>query len=165
MTQQPRPEAIAAADWWAAKLGHATHILGRPDDPSVGTAMIMANAATGLASRTYTDEQRDRFRVAAAERIEAHLQRYTEQWPFEGSWDPAEPFRGAALRTIHVDYGPDPILLDAADQTGIIIGMLDLPMKTVMWVNPGLVEVAEGYGVERVVVWRAAIPPDPEDDQ
>jgi hypothetical protein len=153
MTISLRPEATAAADWWAGKLGHATHVIGRPDDPSVGVSTVLANAATAIAGRTYTDGQRAAFRAALAERIEAHLRRYTEQWPWEGCWDPAEPRRGSAMRPIHCDYGPDPIILDAADQAGVKVTMLDLPMKTVMWVNPGRVEVAEGYGAEPAVVW------------
>lgn len=153
--RKPRPEAVAAAAWWAAKIGHATHIIGRPDDPSVATGTAFANAATAFAGRTYTDEQREAFREALAARIEEHIQKFSERWPWEGSWDPAEPFRASAMRTIHCDYGPDPMLADAAEQAGIKVTMLDVPMKTVMWVNPGEVKVSEGYGADPVTVWAA----------
>ncbi len=65
-----------------------------------------------------------------------------------GSWRDAvekdDPQWGSALRTICVDYGPEQILADAAEVAGI--SRLRFPYKTVMWVSPGSVEVALGYG-------------------
>jgi hypothetical protein len=155
VNRQPRPEAVAAAAWWASKLGNATHIIGRPEDPSVAAGTAFANVATSMAGRAYTDAQRAAFRQALAERIEELIQRYTEQWPWEGMWDPTEPRKASAMRTVGCDYGPDPVLAAAAEQAGIRVTMLDLPMKTVMCIDPGEVKVSEGYGAEIQTVWKA----------
>jgi hypothetical protein len=156
-TITPRPEAIAAAAWWASRLGYAAHDIGSRD-PGERQSSEFAFLATGLANRTFTDEQREAFRRELAGTIEEHLRRW-ESGVHEGAWRPENPQWGSALRSFGCDYHPESVLTDAAERAGIKIGSLDLPMKTTMWVNPGIVRVGEGYGAGIVTVWDAADPP------
>jgi hypothetical protein len=139
----PRPEAVAAAAWWAEQLAAKAvrHDVG--DD----TANILSNTVAGLVRRQRDQAQIDAFREALAEEIDQHVERY--------GWRPGQPHFGSAMRAIMVDYGPDPVLADAAEKAGFELKTLDLPMKTVMWINPGRVEVAAGYRSAPVVVWEA----------
>ncbi|MGW0993508.1 hypothetical protein [Streptomyces sp. NPDC002520] len=138
----PRPEAIAAADWWAAKLASpARHDVGATESNA------LANTVSALVQRQRSQAQIEAFREALAEEIEQHVEKY--------SWRPDEPDFGSYMRSIMVDYGPDPVLADAAEHAGFELKVLDLPMKTVMWINPGIVKVAEGYSAQPVIIWRA----------
>jgi hypothetical protein len=149
---EPRAEAQHAASWWTSRLGRASHDIGQRDDDEREKSALAEMAARLIGDR-FTDQQRQDFRAALADRIEEHLQKLsTGIW--KGGWDPAEPQRGSANRAIGCDYGPDQVLNDAAMRAGLSIQMLDLPMKTVMWINPGVVKVAEGYNADPVVVWR-----------
>lgn len=131
-------EARTAARWWANQLG--------PDSPARnGDA---TNEMFALAAKTTqtppTPEQVETFRAHLEQGIIAMLRD-----PFK-AWDKAVaegPQWGSGLRTIGVDYGPDPILGDALEAAGIPArkGTLLLPLKTVMWVNPGQVKVGLGY--------------------
>jgi hypothetical protein len=137
----PRPEAVAAADWWAQQLAApADHEIGSP------TQTAFANAATTIGRNPKAPEQIEAFRAAAADAIEGHVSQY--------EWRPDEPLFGSYMRTITCDYGPDPLLADAAERAGFKLSTLDLPMKTVMWVNPGKVSVAVGHGGGQQVVWQ-----------
>lgn len=140
----PRPEAIAAADWWAQKLANpGQHDVGRGAEGS----SALANTVAAIVQRQRSQAQIEAFREALAEEIEQHVEKY--------GWRPDEPDFGSYMRAIEVDYGPDPVLADAAEKAGFELKILDLPMKTVMWINPGVVKVAEGYCAQPVVIWRA----------
>lgn len=140
----PRPEAIAAADWWANKLAQPpVHSLGRGAEQS----SALANAATDMARRQHGQAEIDAFRQTLAEEIEKHID--------DDSWRPENPLWGSYMRAIEVGYGPDAVFTDAAERAGFKLGAFDLPMKTVMWINPGLVKVAEGYNAQPVVIWNA----------
>ncbi|MEV5449977.1 hypothetical protein [Streptomyces sp. NPDC052535] len=142
----PRPEAIAAAGWWAGKLATpADHDIGRGAEES----SALANSVSALVRRQRSQAQIEAFREALADEIEQHLAQHPD------AWRPDDPLWGSGLRDIGVDYGPDAVLADAAERAGFELKMLDLPMKTVMWINPGVVKVAEGYSAQPVIVWRA----------
>lgn len=145
----------AAADWWAGRLAHGTdqHDLGGRDEAERDLTAT-ARAASFVLRQRFTAEQVEAFASELAERIEQHLVRW-ETYPHEGAWDSTNPRRGSALRAIHCDYCPHPVLADAAERAGFELKMFDLPMKTVMWINPGEVTVSEGYAAPTVVVWRA----------
>lgn len=154
MFKRPRPEAIAAAAWWASRLGNAVHDLGHRDpDAARKTAGANLLGAT-LLHRTFTADQVEAFRREVAAGVEAVIAK-DEQ---EGHWRPDNPQWGSAVRSIAVDYGADPVLRDAAERAGITLKTLDLPLKTCMWVNPGHVRVREGYSAAVVTVWDAADP-------
>ena len=151
-----RPEARAAADWWAGKLAAGTdeHDLG-DRDAAERDLTATARAASAVLRQRFMTEQVDAFAEHLAEGIEQHLVKW-ESYPHEGAWDPADPRRGSALRAVDVDYGPHPVLAEAAERAGIKLKMFDLPMKTVMWINPGEVTVSEGYGGGVTTVWTPA---------
>ncbi|MHC3474674.1 hypothetical protein ACYF6T_39105 [Streptomyces sp. 7R007] len=140
----PRPEATAAANWWADKLaGPARHDVGSGAEES----SAIANTMSALVQRQRSQAQIDAFREALAEDIEQHLGTY--------GWLPDHPEFGSYMRAVMVDYGPDPVLAGAAEKAGFELRTLDLPMKTVMWINPGIVKVSEGHSAKPVVIWRA----------
>lgn len=69
------------------------------------------------------------FRAALVDALAEHLAQY--------SWNPDVPELGSAMRAILNDYGPDPVLADAATAAGVDVS--HAPWKTVMWINPGRV--------------------------
>lgn len=140
-------EARAAARWWADRL----------------TADEAQRTGDGL-NEAFADFARSKMPAPSPEQIETfrtHLEARILQMirSPESCWqdalDTGEPHRGSAFRTIMVDYGPDPILKDAADVAGV--KALLLPMKTCMWVNPGSVRVSHGYnGADAAVALESA---------
>jgi len=59
-------------------------------------------------------------------------------------------------RDISVDYGPDPILSEAATAAGFKPDMLAFPWKTNMWLVDGKVQVRHGYAAPVVLVYAPA---------
>ncbi|WP_282204527.1 hypothetical protein [Kitasatospora fiedleri] len=143
-----RSEAVAAASWWALRLAEPSHQnVGHPDANTLLAALANTNA------RAYTPDQVEAYRVALTARIEAHLA--------QSEWSLAEPIFGSEVRCLYNDYSLDPVLTEAAATAGIEVGVADLPLKTVMWIDPGKVSVRSGYGseVETVWDWRWPWPP------
>ncbi|MFI5973545.1 hypothetical protein [Streptomyces sp. NPDC051452] len=140
----PRPEAVAAANWWAKTLAEPPgHDLGR----GAAESSTPANSVSALVRRQRSQADIEAFREALAEEIEQHIAQY--------SWRSEAPDFGSYMRSIGVDYGPDDVLADAAEKAGFKLKALDLPMKTVMWINPGVVKVAQGHGAPITVIWEA----------
>lgn len=153
----PRAEAVHAANWWASRLGNAEpHVTDSRDDAERETQAVAVFASSF--SRTFTDQQRTAFARELAPLIEAHL-RENETGIWEGAWRRDDPKRGSAIRDVSIDYAAHPVLRQAAEAAGIELKTLDLPLKTVMWINPGEVIVAEGYGSDGVDVWRGEASP------
>jgi hypothetical protein len=129
----PCPAALAAAAWWANQLnGDAAQ------DAGDGGINGMYALLKGSLSTRHPVDRVEAFGASLAHRIAAELERR--------SWGV----------TIGVDYGPDPILQDAAADAGIRLGMADLPIKTVMWVKPDEVAVAAGYSADRETIFAEA---------
>lgn len=130
-------EIAAAVKWWA-------DCLRSPRPHNNGDAMqSMLSTAVTRSKSPLSEEQ-----IAGFEKsLEATIRRSCQE-----CWDPAEPSRGSYFRTIGVDYGPDLCLVTAANVGGFDIDYR-LPIKTVMWINPGEVKVAEGYGAAPKVIW------------
>jgi hypothetical protein len=141
-TTTPRPEAVAAATWWAEQLA-------APPQHDVGARLstAFANVATDHGRRQRVLERIDAFRTALADRIEQHLAHYC--------WLPDEPDFGSYVRAVMVGYGPGDVLADAAERAGFRLASFDLPMGTVMWIDPGVVKVAAGQGAQSVAIWEA----------
>ncbi|WP_018219126.1 DUF2267 domain-containing protein [Salinispora vitiensis] len=138
----PKPEARAAATWWADKLTSDTrHDLGGRD-AAEQAATATFNVASVMLRQRFTPAQADRFADALATLIDQHLRGEAPQQDF-------------ARLAIHCDYGIDPVLAEAATRAGLSVSMFDLPMKTNMWIIPGRVTVSEGYGAPDEVVWAA----------
>jgi hypothetical protein len=124
-------EARTAAKWWADQLR---------DQPQHDNGDALGSAFAGLVAARLpplTYEQ-----IAA---FEQHLCAGLLVLLKADTWDETDPGRGGYFRTVAVDYDPDPLLTGAARQAGFKAD-LRLPIKTVMWINPGEVSVACGYG-------------------
>lgn len=149
----PRPEAAAAAAWWAAWLNGPppAHDIGRRTSDE-RDASDRATLTAAITQRTLTAGQVARFRDELAAGIEAHLVRW-ETGTFAGAWRPDEPRWASSLRSVSIDYHPWSLFRDAADRAGFRLPGLALPIKTVMWINPGQVRVAVGYFGEPVTIW------------
>ncbi len=140
-------EIAAAAKWWADHLrtNHAPKVDNgaRTEEQRIGELLI------GLVQslvKPLSPETADRFeRELAAKMIS----------DFSEGWDPSRPLWGAAFRTIGTDYHPDGFLQAAGRAAGI--ERLDpyLPIKTIMWVNPGKVVVRCGYAAHEEVIYEA----------
>jgi BTG family protein len=147
----PRPEAIAAAAWWASWLnGPPAHDVGRR---TLGErdSSDRATLAAVIVHRTFTAAQVARFAAELAAGIETRLAEQEARSP--GSWRPDNPAWGSALRCVSIDYHPWALFRDAADRAGFRLPGLALPMKSATWINPGQVRAAAGYGAERVTIW------------
>jgi hypothetical protein len=135
------PEIYAAVEWWANQLLGPCHV-----DAGDPTGQIEAVTMWAQNTRDQPGEhQIERFRIA--------LSALTASMCAATSWLECEPMRGSACRTLGVDYGPDATLRCALDFAGIQGGNLVLPIKTVMWIDPGSVKVRCGYHGGEVVLW------------
>jgi hypothetical protein len=119
--------ARKAAKWWS-KFLDAPVILDNGDQSGTG---FMASALAGLAqdiSRAkLPDDAPKKFEDALTGLLEAK----TDEW-----------------LCIGVDYHPDTILDNAAEEAGFSLGMTLLPWKTTMWIMGDKITVRNGYHAE-----------------
>ncbi len=125
-----RPELAFAANWWAKTL--MSQFLNDAGDWQINA---VANW-TGSVLDKPRPEQAERFRTALICLMAAR---------FAETWRENEPGWASYYRTVGTDYHPDAILSAALDFAGVTGGSLTLPIKTLMWVNPGSVIVRPGY--------------------
>lgn len=135
------PEVKTAVDWWTA-------CLTRENKQDSGDAKLNADASLirslGGDVRFPHGGTVQRFRLCLTVAIAAHVAKY---------WHEEEPDRGSACRTVATDYGPDFTLEIALAAARVEQGSLILPIKTVMWINPGQVKVACGYGAAAEIIY------------
>lgn len=134
-------EIRVAARWWADALAGSKQALGKqigvgPDEPAGGPiaggmfAMLGAREAVSV-----TDEAVAIFRVSLERALRDRYAGFAGQSSYG--------------RTIATDYHPDAPLSEALSCAGLNPhSMTLLPLKTVMWVDPGRVAVAAGYGAQ-----------------
>lgn len=139
-------EIEAATEWWADKLRHIAKFDNGDDSPVGGITAVLAMTLSAQ-NAVPTEKQIDRFRASLDWRLMA---RCVSTWRYD------QPNWCSAHRTVHVDYGPDPILRDACDDAGIERADSRFPCKTTMWIDPGKVQVAEGYGKGPVTIFPVA---------
>lgn len=120
--------SAAAASWWANKLNNPSFDNG---DTESGLASMLAMSVARM-SPDLTIDQKQRFFNVLAPEIEKNLVR-------------------AGSVSLGVDYGPDPILGDAADSSGVPTSRF--PWKTHMYVYPDYVTVSVGYHGQSILVW------------
>lgn len=125
-------QAATAAKWWADQLlaaqPHLATQMGAEPDSPMNSPMGAVMAVLAQAQDRADDPTKvEAFRAALEARILTSLERY-----------PSLAFG--------VDYHPDRILSDAADDAGMPLGMTTLPWKTTMWVDDRGVRVSKGYG-------------------
>ncbi len=125
-------EIEVATTWWADQLRQV---------PKHDNGDLMHNALAAWASertrRVITEDQIERFRT---ELVERWVKRNT------GNWRPGAPGWGSSLRVLATDYAPAGELAEALEAAEITQGNLVLPIKTMMWIDPGEVKVSCGYG-------------------
>lgn len=139
MIMEMHHETGTAATWWADQLR-------RPavqDNGDAAQSSMMADLAA--LHKPIAREQIMYF--------ESVLHRLLAD-KFKSNWYPGDPQRGSYERTVGVDYGPDEILADASERAGIAISLCRFPVKTMMWINPGEVKVAVGYGAPIKTIWK-----------
>lgn len=148
---RPRPEALAAAKWWADRLRSKFrtdvgdgHLSGMID----GFRAMMGDSVK------FPPSMIDSFEAELAAGIEGEIvereERYTEGVARYGTqhgdgW-------GWYIH-IGVDYHPDRMLAEAAARAGIEDNGFIFPSKTNMSVDRGKVTVSAGYGAMNKVVW------------
>lgn len=134
-----RDSAKAAAKWWADQLRGGAKLDNGATDP----ANVMARGLAGMLQKQEasgrTPQSIDLFEAALARRFEAI--------------DGARCWGSIA----GVDYHPDRILSEAADEAGINLGMASLPWKTSMHCREGdKITVHCGYRAPEEVVYDPA---------
>lgn len=119
----PEAMARAAAHWWAERANGTAHHNNRGGD--------LASVFAGILADTMNEPPKD----GALERFEEILTEkiMTAELPYE--W-----------RSIWVDYGPDRILAEAAEEAGISCN--NFPWKTGMHIDPenGKIQVRISMG-------------------
>lgn len=133
----------AATEWWAEKLRHVA-VFDNGDPSAVGGMTAILAMAVSARNPAPTEDMLAAFQCSLAERLMA---RCVSSW----RWD--QPEWASYQRTVHVDYGPDPILSAACEDAGIQHADSRFPCKTTMWIDPGKVQVAEGYGKGPVTIY------------
>jgi hypothetical protein len=128
------PELQAAVEWWAAQL------LVRPTQRTVQWVLDQVAIAT--------PGQVERFKEVLRNEVLAD-----QSW--QRTWDEAvnkgEPIWASVYRVLATDYGP--VLHLRTAMKAAMVSPIWLPMKCVMWVNPGIVRVASGHAAEPVTIY------------
>lgn len=120
-----------AAELWVCLLRNPKYdnLGDGPSSPEERMSCGMASVMASMLPNNATDEILELFRAAL-------LRRMTDTSKSVYS-----------RNSLHVDYGPDEILGDAAKEAGL---KMQFPWKTNMWVGDNNVSVRNGYGAEAV---------------
>jgi len=123
--------ARKAARWWANHL-RCTAELDNGDRSFTGfQTEILATMLQEAETKKGSPDDADKFEEALAKVLAGK----NDQW-----------------LAIHVDYGPDILLSEAAKNAGVNLGMTRLPWKTCMWIEGEAITVSLGYQGERVQI-------------
>lgn len=121
--ERPQTASERAARWWADFLRYEfTHETG--DFKTTSYANYFAP------DETFAEETIEAFEHALTELLR----------------DQARPL------SITVDYDPDPLLVEAAEQAGIDVGRFSFPVKTSMRIGRHEIFVVPGEGVRRITL-------------
>jgi hypothetical protein len=153
--QAREPEAEAAADWWASRLGNCHHDTVGLDAPR--RALTVADMETAIEMNLrvkrgkYDDNQVAVFQIALSVVLADHLATCTQGYASSRS------HCSTGRHVVFCDWDPDGTLVRAAERAGIDLDSDDLPRKTTMIIKPGeTIQVSEGYGAPYITIW----PPD-----
>jgi hypothetical protein len=128
-------EIEVAAKWWSNQLRKF---------PSTNI-----NKEEKSRQDSITEEQIERFR----NELEKEIYDMIFNNPF-GHWNTDHPNLGRSLRVVIVDRGPDKTLSNALNKANITkMRSFLFPLKTIMWISPKEVKVAEGYGSEPINIY------------
>ena len=122
---------VPAAQWWANAIRSPKFNNGDTSRNGDIGAMLasLLNAGTPV-----TVAQADAFELALVEILMEDVQTYPRF-------------------SLYVDYGPDETLATAARNAGITSTRC-FPWKTSMHISEDRVEVSEGYGAPREIIWQ-----------
>ena len=128
------PEVAIAARWWTYQLLNMT-----PAESGDAFNDAFRDTIRGKFCRPVTPDKAADFEDALARLGHEVIDE-------DDGWDVTRPEWGAIHRTCcKVDYNASRVLTQAANEAGIANIDMRLPIKTVMWINPGSVKVAKGY--------------------
>lgn len=133
------PAALAIAHWWADKAGIVTGNGDQSDRGGLTTALAVLAGAQG---QTLAPSKREAFIDALARRVTAELNRQAVR---DSDYEPSV--------TIGVDYGPDWMLAEAAQEAGVLAGAF--PWKTMTWTYPTHVATSLGYRGQSKLIWQS----------
>jgi hypothetical protein len=145
------PEVWAAANWWGDRLSRRE---AQDNGDKVQSAFATWAASTAMPLST---EEREKFVEALSYKLQDRCLTPKDYDP--RPWRPEQPNWGSALRCVGVDYHPAAVLEEAAeaalgaDRTRELSPLW--PIKTLMWIDPGVVRVQHGYGAERKDIFPA----------
>lgn len=122
--------ARAAAEWWADAVGAPKFDMGAD---SVAASMSEVLAGMLASGHPVNEDQQKSFVEILQARIEAGMG--DRSWGF----------------SLGVDYGPDAILADAAEEVGISTSRF--PWKSSMLVYPDRVTAHRGYAADDKLIW------------
>ncbi len=128
----PREGIAAAAAWWASRLGTVPESLSVPRPCR------------------YSDDERERFRVALEAAISANLRGGV---PALQAHPKRAPRYSNHRDVVEFDYDPDDTLCAAAEAAGIRVDWTSLPRKTLMILRESEIAVSEGYGAPYEAIW------------
>ena len=141
-------EVRVAARWWADRLREVPkHQIVKGDRGRTERVSALETIATlaGIYGSTLSDDQVDKFEELLAGKL-------ADEILADGSWEKAkasgDPIIGSYGRTFGCDYNPNRMLRDSFLEAGGKHVMGVFPSKTMMWINPGSVQVRFGYGAK-----------------
>jgi hypothetical protein len=147
----PQGAVLAAAAWWASRLGNCHHDvvgLSAPDRQLTAAGMDLAISMNLEAVRgKYSAGQAAAYRQALEEVIGEHVRDCRP--PTCGG-----KYVGHGRHVFNCDYDPDETLCRAAERAGIDLDSRDLPAKTFMILKADSVTVSEGYGAPLETIWQ-----------
>ena len=124
-------QAKAAAQWWAEQVCHPTFSALSDDERKSQDSLptFFAEMMAWVSTQPVSPEQKRAF----AEALETAIIKEDQH-------------------ILHVDYGADPTLTEAAKKAGI--SHRNFPWKTTMWIeDSGAIWVRLGYGAPRTIIY------------
>lgn len=126
-------EIDAAIDWWVNCLKkYQTY-----DTGDVETDLLAKHTFVGLGLAPLTEEQLFCFATTLREDL---LNKVAQEGPKD--------------ILLSVDYEPGEILEQASKVAQIDYADMRFPVKTSMWISPGVVEVSKGYGASFISIYQ-----------
>lgn len=152
MTNQPQTQPItaarAAAEWWATQIGAPTFRVVRDTERDFASDFTEITMLSLAHRHPVSPELGTRFADALEAAITAELDKQAQRIALRPDSEDQEP-----STHLGIDYGPDPILADAAEAAGVHTSRF--PSKTNMWVSPQYVTASLGYGAPTTLIWSA----------
>lgn len=149
----PQGAVVAAAAWWASRLGNCHHDVVGLSAPNRRLTVADMELAISMNLETvrgkHSAGQVESYRQALEGVIGEHVAGCTP--PICGG-----KHVGRGRHVFDCDYDPGETLCVAAERAGIDLDARDLPAKTFMILTADSVTVSEGYGAPLETIWQKA---------